>query len=95
MRARLSADAEADLKAIRAYLEPINATGMERVLAAIFTTIAQLERFPLMGRPGRVAATHEITVPRTPFFVVYTITDETFIDVERILHTRRGYPLSD
>lgn len=95
MYARLSADAEADLDHIKDYLQPRSPEGLQRVLSAVFTTIAQLESFPFMGRPGRVANTYEITVPRTPFFLVYTIANETFLDIERIMHNRRAYPLKD
>lgn len=92
MHARLSEDAETDLHTIRDYLEPRSPQGLQRVLSAIFTTIGQLELFPLLGKDGRVDGTRELIVPRTPFIIVYTVPDAYFIDVERILHGRLKYP---
>lgn len=92
MHARLSEDAATDLHTIRDYLEPRSLQGLQRVLSAIFTTIGQLELFPLLGKDGRVDGTRELIVPRTPFIIVYTVPDAYFIDVERILHGRLKYP---
>jgi toxin ParE1/3/4 len=91
MHARFTDDALADLKAIQQYLEPRNVQALERILSAIFTTIGQLESFPFLGRSGRVEGTYEITVPRTPFFIVYSLPDEYYIDIERVFHTRQKY----
>ncbi len=92
MHARLTQDAEADLDAILVYLEPRNPQGLQRILSAIFTTIAQLENFPFLGRDGRVDGTREIIVPRTPFIIVYSLADEYYIDIDRIFHGRQQYP---
>ncbi len=92
MHARLSADAEADLDAIKDYLEPRSPQGLQRILSAIFTTIGQLETFPFLGHDGRVGETREIVVPRTPFIVIYSLADEYYIDIDRVLHGRMKYP---
>lgn len=76
-------------------MEPRSPQGLARVLSAIFTTMGQLESFPFLGRSGRVDDTREIFVPRTPFFIVYTIADEIYIDIEAVIHSRRKYPLED
>lgn len=62
------------------------------MLTAIFTVAAQLESFPLLGREGDIAGTREITVPRTPFRLIYTLDDPYFIDIIRVLHGSRQYP---
>lgn len=93
MHLRLSDDAKADLHEIGDYLEPRSPQGLARILSAIFTTMGQLESFPFLGHPGRVDGTREIFVPRTPFFIVYTIADEIYIDVEAVIHSRRKFPL--
>jgi toxin ParE1/3/4 len=62
------------------------------VLTAIFTVAEQLESFPLMGRVGEVEGTREITVPRTPFRLIYTLDEPYFIDIVRVLHGARQYP---
>ena len=92
MHVRLSNRAEADLQEIKNYLEPLSRQGLERILSAIRTTTGQLETFPLLGRHGRVEGTYELTVPRTPFFVVYAIPDQIYIDILRVMHTARSYP---
>ena len=93
MHVRFSNRAEADLENIREYLEPRSPQGLERVLSAIFTTIGQLESFPFLGRDGQVEGTFEITVPRTTFFVVYTLPDQANIDIEGVIHTSLKYPI--
>lgn len=92
MHARLTEDAEADLIAIREYLAPRSPQGLERILSAIFTTIGQLENFPFLGREGRVESTREISIPRTPFLIVYSLGDPLYIDIDRIFHDRQQYP---
>lgn len=92
MHIRFQDTAEADLEAIRSYIEPESPRGLERVLTAIFTVAEQLESFPLMGRVGNVEGTREIVVPRTPFRLIYTLDDPHFIDIIRVLHGARQYP---
>ncbi len=92
MHARLTEDAQADLKAIKEHIEPRSPQGLVRILSAIFTTIAQLENFPFLGREGRVTNTREITIPRTPFIIIYSLDDPYSIDIDRIFHGRQQYP---
>ena len=54
MHIRLTDDAIGDLRNIQEYLVPLNPSAYERIVTAIFTTMAQLETFPLLGRQGRV-----------------------------------------
>lgn len=92
MHVRLSADAEADLDSPAAWLTPRSPQGLDRLLTATFTTLAQLEGFPLLGKLGRVEGTRELVVPRTSLIVVYTLPDAYHLDVERILDGRQKYP---
>lgn len=92
MHIRLSADAEADLEQLAEWLHPRSAQGLDRLLTAVFTTLAQLEGFPLLGREGRVEGTRELVVPRTSLIVIYTLPDAYHLDVERILDARQKYP---
>jgi toxin ParE1/3/4 len=92
MHLRLSKLAEADLEQIKEYFEPLSQQGYVRMIAALFAAMDQLEVFPFLGREGKVEGTRELTVPRTPYRIVYTLPDEYNIDVERILHERLKYP---
>lgn len=92
MHIRLSADAEADLETLAEWLQPRSLQGLDRLLTAIFTTLAQLEGFPLLGKEGRVEGTRELIVPRTSLIVIYTLPDAYHLDVERILDGRQKYP---
>lgn len=92
MHVRLSADAEADLDILAAWLTPRSPQGLDRLLTAIFTTLGQLESFPLLGKSGGVEGTRELVVPRTSLIVIYTLPDAYHVDVERILDGRQKYP---
>lgn len=92
MHVRISEDAEADLRSLRNYLEPLSPQGSERVLIAIFAAFDQLAVFPLLGREGDVDGTRELTVPRIPFRIIYTLPDAFHVDVERVLHAKMKYP---
>ncbi len=62
-----------DLKALRDYI------GVERPVAAalvaerILKAVEELKVFPHRGRAGRVSATRELVVRRTPFVIAYRV----------------------
>ncbi|MGB0719078.1 MAG: type II toxin-antitoxin system RelE/ParE family toxin [Bdellovibrionales bacterium] len=92
MHVRFSDPARADLDAVKRHIQPQNALACDRVLSAILNAAYQLESFPFLGRPGRVENTRELSVPRTPFIIVYTLADDYHIDIENIVHDRRRWP---
>lgn len=93
MHARLTEPARDDLHQIYAYLVPRSPQGLQRMLAAVFTTIRQLESFPLLGRLGEVDGTREITVPGTDYRLVYRLNEPYYVDIVRVLHGKLKYPL--
>lgn len=92
MHLRLSDDAKTDLRAIRDYIQPRSPQGYNRIIIAIFTAFDNLEEFPFLGRVGAVENTHELTIPRSEYRIVYTLPDQYNIDVERVLHAKLKYP---
>ena len=95
MHLRLSDDAQADLRALRDYLQFESPQGYRRLLTAIFAAFDQLETLPLLGREGDISGTRELTVPRTPYRIVYSLPDAYHVDVERVLHGRLKYPMDE
>jgi toxin ParE1/3/4 len=95
MHVRFQDTAEQDLDAIKEYLATRSPQGLERILTAIFTVADQLETFPFLGHDGDINGTRELTVPRTPFRLVYTLDDPHFVDIIRVIHGRMKYPPED
>jgi len=50
----------------------------------------RLERFPRLGRPGKVTDTRELVVHEN-YILIYEITDET-VRILRVLHAARLWP---
>lgn len=50
-----------------------------------------LNRYPSMGRRGRVNGTHELVIAGTPFILVYRLKNKR-IEVLSFLHTSRQWP---
>jgi len=92
MHVEFATNARGDLADIRDYLEPRNPQAFVRLFASITTIADQLGRFPFLGRPGRIATTREISIPRYPYVIVYSIPDEYTLRIDAILHTSRKWP---
>ncbi len=60
---------------------------VQRVLAAVGLLAEQ----PGLGRPGRVAGTRELLVPKTRYIVPYRVRGDT-VEVLRVFHTSRQPP---
>jgi len=87
-----SPEAIADLFALRAYIEQDDPAAAQRVALHIVRNVETLlPNSPEMGRPGRVAGTRELVVPRTPYIVPYRLVGHT-IQVLRVFHGARRWP---
>lgn len=82
--------AEADRLAIYDHIEASNPRAAERVDERISARVSSLRQMPQSGRPGRVEGTRELTVSRTPYFVIYRI-EEDMVQILRILHSAREW----
>ncbi|MDQ0465877.1 toxin ParE1/3/4 [Caulobacter ginsengisoli] len=92
MSIRFTPEAASDLRAIHTYIAKHNDRAADRVIARIRQSIMIFERFPMLGREGRVAGTREFAIPGLPYTVVYRIVSDTDLDILTILHQRLKYP---
>ena len=90
MKVRVTDDAKSDLGRIKAYIQDRNAIVAEQVIDRIRAVIMRLTLLPRLGHAGVVHGTHEISVPRVTFVLVYRLdvadTDEELV-ILRVYHT--------
>jgi plasmid stabilization system protein ParE len=69
---------------------PIAATEQDLL---VHRAVEQLSEYPNSGRPGRLAYTRELVVPRTPFIVLHRVmSDLDEVHILRILHSSQKWP---
>ncbi len=95
MNVRFHRTALADLQRIRNWIAEDSPRAADHVILRIDQSISLLESFPRIGRTGLVEDTREISVPNTPYIVVYTEPDAYEIWILRIIHGRQKYPPDD
>ena len=82
-----SDDALDDLDDAMSYIGADSPAAAHLVVDRIKAAIDLLAEMPV-GRIGRVKGTHEWHVPRTPYVVSYSLTDET-LHILHVIHGRR------
>jgi addiction module RelE/StbE family toxin len=80
-----------DREAIFDYIESDSPRAAILIDNRIETQVELLTDTPEIGRPGRIAGTRELVIPRTPYIAAYRIERET-ITVLRILHGAQEWP---
>ncbi|MGB0720030.1 MAG: type II toxin-antitoxin system RelE/ParE family toxin, partial [Bdellovibrionales bacterium] len=83
---------ERDLDEIHGYITQDNPAQADLIIDRLLTASSQLGQFPFLGRPGRIANTRELSVPRTSYIIIYTLPDAFHIDIETFVHTAKNYP---
>ena len=73
------------------YIAVDDATAARLVVKRVLDAVAQLERQPGPGRPGRVPGTRELIVSQTRYIVPYRVRRET-VEILRVFHTSRRLP---
>ncbi len=69
-----------------------NNPGAARVLIETIDRATDgLTAHPHLGRPGRVAGTRELVVPRTPYIVAYRL-DRGAVEILAVIHGARRWP---
>jgi toxin ParE1/3/4 len=80
-----------DRDAIFSYIEADNPRAAVHVDEQIVAAVRRLIEFPESGRPGRVAGTRELVIPRTPYIAAYVAVPET-VRILRVLHGAQIWP---
>ncbi len=91
MKVLFAPEAKQDLDDIFDHILQENPDMASVVLGRISERILSLIEAPHQGRPGRVAGTRELVVPKTPFIVPYQITGNT-VEILRVYHGARRWP---
>jgi len=86
-----SPTARADLRHIEAYIAERNPRAAAKVAQAILAGVEGLQRFPGVGRPGRVPDTRELVISNTPYIVPYRVVGQK-IDIIAVIHGARRWP---
>ena len=94
MKMRWSLSALLDRREAYDSIEADQPDAALRVDQAIENATQRLLDFPLTGRPGRVTATPELPIPRTPYVAVYVV-EPDLIRILRLLHGAQRWPAID
>ncbi|MDB5430427.1 MAG: type toxin-antitoxin system RelE/ParE family toxin [Caulobacter sp.] len=92
MKVRFSPEADADLLGAFEYIVADSPRAAGDIAIRILDAVATLRDTPFKGRPGRVAGTRELVVPRTPYVVMYRVQADE-IGIVRIMHGRQDWPV--
>lgn len=91
MRVRYTGPAKQDLIEIQDFIGRDDEAAAYRLVRRIREQVARLARHPLLGHPGRISGTRELSISRTPYFVVYRI-QVGDVEVLTVVHSRRRWP---
>ncbi len=81
----------AHLQSTYEYIASDNPSAADRTLAKILDAAGMLERYPNMGRSGRVDGTRELVIPGTPYVLPYRV-ERTRIQILAVFHASRKWP---
>jgi toxin ParE1/3/4 len=80
-----------DLKAAYEYVREDSVVHADKLIARILSGIEMLERYPQLGREGRLEGTRELAITGTPFIVFYRI-KQNQVEILGVLHAARKWP---
>ncbi|MGA2849078.1 MAG: type II toxin-antitoxin system RelE/ParE family toxin [Terracidiphilus sp.] len=93
MKILWSAASVRHLREVVVYLEGKTFVGIATTRLRIMKTVRRLGQMPYAGRVGRIEGTREAVVNRTPYIVVYQVSQET-VEILGIWHGARLWPES-
>ena len=76
---------------LREYIARDNPNAAKRIASALLEAIERLAQLPNLGRPGRVAGTRELVVPRVPYIIPYRLRGDR-LEVVAVFHARQKWP---
>jgi toxin ParE1/3/4 len=76
---------------LRAYIACDNPKAANRIANALLEAVERLADLPNLGRPGRVAGTRELAVPRTPYIIPYRLRGDR-LEVVAVFHAKQKWP---
>lgn len=91
MRVRWTPSAKADLANQFNYLAELNFDAAVVQEDRILSAVARLAEFPEIGRPGPFAGARELVVNKTPYLIVYRITQNE-VRILRLVHGAQDWP---
>lgn len=80
-----------NLEQARNYVFQDNPTAAQELIIKIQNAANQLQKYPFMGKNGRVECTKELIISNSPYILIYRVKEES-VEVLRILHTSKRYP---
>ena len=91
MRLRWTPLAAGQLESAHEYVARENPSVADDTVERILSAVEVLERYPQIGRKGRVTRTRELVVTGTPFLVTYRVKADQ-IEILSVLHGARRWP---
>jgi plasmid stabilization system protein ParE len=88
VKVRWSAAAVRHLQEVFDYLQGESSAGAITTRRGIMETKRRIGQMPFSGRAGRTEGTREAVVPRTPYMMVYRISDQ-IVEILGIWHSAR------
>jgi plasmid stabilization system protein ParE len=97
MRVRWTDPAHIDFLQILDYIARRDPAAAARIGRRLLSAVDRLAAQPRLGRPGRLAGTRELVIPRLPYIAIYRITEAVHstpseVEVLRVLHGARRWP---
>lgn len=68
-----------------------NPAAAKRIVGVIVASARRLSEKPSLGRPGRLAGTRELVIPRTKYIVAYRVCDNE-VEILTVLHSAQQWP---
>jgi toxin ParE1/3/4 len=93
VKVRWTPQAERDREEIFDYIAGFDEAAAERMNGLFERAVAQIKRFPLSAREGKMPGSREI-IPHPSYRLVYEIRDDT-IWIATLYHTSRQWPPAD